>query len=98
MMRPFGERPFAAAGILLILIFVICATFASSLAPHDPTQLNLTNRLLGPSSLHWFGTDELGRDILSRILFGARTSMVVAVSVVSLSGVVGLLFGCVAGF
>ncbi|MEO6803155.1 MAG: ABC transporter permease [Granulicella sp.] len=88
----------AVLGIALLALFVICAVFAPWLAPQDPARLDLTGRLMAPSAAHWFGTDELGRDILSRTLYGARISMVVAVSVVGLSLAVGLVFGCLAGF
>jgi peptide/nickel transport system permease protein len=88
----------AAVGIALLGVFAICAVFAPWLAPQDPAQLDLTGRLMGPSVAHWFGTDELGRDILSRILFGARISLIVAVSVVGLSLAVGLVAGGLAGF
>jgi len=66
------RQPLAAVGVTLLVVFVICAVFAPWLAPQDPAQLDLTGRLMGPSAAHWFGTDELGRDILSRTLFGAR--------------------------
>ena len=92
------RQPLAAIGLILIALFLLCALFAPWLAPHDPAQLDLTGRLLPPSLSHWFGTDELGRDIFSRILFGARISMVVAVSVVGLGLALGLVAGCVAGF
>jgi len=72
--------------------------FAPWLAPDDPAALDLHGRLVGPSAGHWFGTDELGRDIFSRTLFGARISLIVAVSVVGLSLAIGLVAGCVAGF
>ena len=92
------RQPLAAIGLTLIALFLACALFAPWLAPHDPAQLDLTGRLLPPSLSHWFGTDELGRDIFSRILFGARISMVVAVSVVGLGLALGLIAGCVAGY
>jgi peptide/nickel transport system permease protein len=92
------KQPLAAVGVVLLLVFVICAVFAPWLAPQDPAQLDLTGRLMGPSTAHWFGTDELGRDILSRTLFGARISLIVAVSVVGLSLGVGLMAGGLAGF
>jgi peptide/nickel transport system permease protein len=92
------RQPLAALGVTLLLFFVVCAVFAPWLAPQDPAQLDLTGRLMGPSAAHWFGTDELGRDILSRTLFGARISLVVAVSVVGLSLIVGLVAGGLAGF
>jgi peptide/nickel transport system permease protein len=92
------RQPLAAVGVALLILFVACAVFAPWLAPWDPAQLDLTGRLMGPSAAHWFGTDELGRDILSRTLFGARISLVVAVSVVGLSLTVGLVAGGLAGF
>jgi peptide/nickel transport system permease protein len=92
------DQPLAALGVALLVLFVVCAIFAPWLAPYDPAQLNLTGRLMGPSAAHWFGTDELGRDILSRTIYGARISMIVAVSVVGLSLAVGLVAGCLAGF
>ena len=93
-----ARQPLAAAGILLLTIFVACALFAPQIAPRDPAQLDLGGRLLPPGLGHWFGTDELGRDILSRILYGARISLVVAVSVVSISLSIGLIAGLAAGF
>jgi peptide/nickel transport system permease protein len=82
----------------LLLVFVVCALFAPWLAPDDPAQIILKQRLMPPSATHWFGTDELGRDILSRTIFGARISLVVAVCVVGLSLAIGLVAGCAAGF
>jgi peptide/nickel transport system permease protein len=84
--------------VILLLLFVFCAVFAPLLAPHDPAQLDLNARLLPPSHTHFFGTDELGRDILSRTIFGARISLIVAVSVVSISLLIGLVAGALAGF
>jgi peptide/nickel transport system permease protein len=103
---PAGTRPvrtrvipgLAAAGALLLALFVVCAIFAPFLAPHDPAQLDLNARLLPPSHAHYFGTDELGRDILSRTLYGARISLIVAVCVVALSFGIGLIAGALAGF
>lgn len=88
----------AALGLGLLCFFVFCALFAPLLAPRDPAQLDLTQRLLPPCRAHWFGTDELGRDVLSRTLYGSRVSLLVAVSVVGLSLSVGLIFGLIAGF
>ncbi len=88
----------AVFGVLLLVLFVLCALFAPALAPHDPALLDLNARLLPPSHAHLFGTDELGRDILSRTIFGARISLIVAVSVVAISLAIGLLMGALAGF
>jgi peptide/nickel transport system permease protein len=92
------RQPLAAIGLALLLLFLVCAVFAPWLTPQDPAQIALKSRLMGPSAAHWFGTDELGRDILSRVLYGARISLVVAVSVVGLSLAIGLVAGCAAGF
>jgi peptide/nickel transport system permease protein len=92
------RQPLAAVGVVLLTVFVVCAVLAPWLAPQDPAQLDLHERLMGPSAAHWFGTDDLGRDILSRTLFGARISLIVAVSVVGLSLGLGLVLGMIAGF
>jgi peptide/nickel transport system permease protein len=104
-MPPFAQsarflrrQPLAALGIALLVGFLLTAVFAAALSPHDPAQLNLNDRLGAPSAAHLFGTDELGRDIFSRILFGARISLTVAVSVVALSLSAGLIGGALAGF
>ena len=92
------SRPLAAAGLALLTAFALAAVFAPQLAPHNPTQLDLHARMLAPAPAHPFGTDELGRDILSRILYGARISLTVAVSVVAISLTIGLVAGGLAGF
>jgi len=92
------QQPLAALGLALIALFLLCAIFAPFLAPRDPAAIDLSRRLLAPSTAHWFGTDELGRDILSRTIYGARISLIVAVSVVGLSLALGLVAGCLAGF
>jgi peptide/nickel transport system permease protein len=91
-------QPLAAMGVLLLTGFLVCAVFAPYLAPKDPAQIDLAGRLLPPAHGHWFGTDELGRDILSRTLYGARISLIVAASVVSLSLAIGLVAGLASGF
>jgi peptide/nickel transport system permease protein len=93
-----AQQPLAAIGVMLLAGFVLCAVFAPWLAPQDPARLDLGGRLLAPGYGHWFGTDALGRDILSRTLYGARISLIVAVSVVSLSLAIGLVAGLAAGF
>ncbi len=85
-------------GLAVTLLLILAAVFASHLAPFDPAAQNLPQRLLAPNRAHWFGTDELGRDIFSRVLFGARISMLVGVSVVCGCGLTGLLLGLLAGY
>ena len=92
------RNPLATIGIFSVLVFVIFAIFAPFIAPFDPAQINLPQRLSPPSPMHWFGTDELGRDILSRVIFGARLSMFVSISVVAGSLGIGLIVGAIAGF
>ena len=96
--RTIRQQPLAVIGLFLVAAFVVCAIFAPWLSPHDPAQLDLSGRLLPPGHQHWFGTDELGRDILSRTIYGARISMTVAVSVVTLSLALGLVAGVASGF
>jgi peptide/nickel transport system permease protein len=88
----------AAIGVVLVTLFVIFAIFAPWIAPHDPASITLANRLQGPSAAHWCGTDELGRDILSRLIFGAQISMLIGASVVGGSLFLGLVIGSIAGY
>src|SRR5579864_6207410 len=88
----------ATAGMVLVAIFVLFALFAPWIAPKDPAAIDLPLRLQGPSAAHWFGTDELGRDTLSRVIYGARISMLVGSSVVAGSLLLGLIFGSIAGY
>jgi peptide/nickel transport system permease protein len=92
------HNPLAAIGVVLVAVFILCAVFAPWLAPHDPAQITLPDRLQSPSAQHWCGTDELGRDICSRLIYGARISMLVGSSVVALSLGLGLIIGSVAGY
>jgi len=92
------HNPLAASGIVLVIIFVMFALFAPWIAPQDPAAINLPARLNLPSHAHWFGTDELGRDILSRVVYGARISLQVGSSVVVTSLVLGLIIGSIAGY
>ncbi len=97
--RRLGRRqPLAVVGLFLLAVFVICGVFAPWLAPANPVAIDLLHRLQGASAGHWLGTDELGRDTLSRLLWGARLSLVVSVSVVSISLALGVAIGGVAGY
>lgn len=85
-------------GFVLSVLLLFIAFAAPLLAPRDPAVQNLPARLQPPSAAHWFGTDDLGRDVLSRTLYGARVSVTVGITVVVGAGVVGLLVGAIAGF
>ena len=92
------RNPLAAIGFILVITSVVFALFAPWIAPQDPASINLPLRLGTPSHSHWFGTDELGRDILSRIVYGARISMFVGGCVVLISLALGLIIGSIAGY
>ena len=96
--RAARHNRLAAVGVVLVAIFVIFAVFASWIAPQDPAHIELPTRLSSPSTAHWFGTDELGRDILSRVIYGSRISMLVGSSVVAVSLTLGLIIGSIAGY
>src|SRR5438876_9461366 len=85
-------------GIVIIFVFVLVAIFAPWIATHDVGATNLSVRYLGPSAGHWFGTDSTGRDIFSRVVFGARISLEVGIIVVTVSAFVGTLIGAVSGY
>ncbi len=88
----------AALGGALVLAWLLIALLAPLIAPYSPTAQKVTNRLKPPSAQHWFGTDELGRDVFSRVLHGARVSLPVALAVVVMTGTVGILLGALAGY
>src|SRR5271167_5228194 len=88
----------ARVGLALAALLIISALLAPWIAPADPAAQNLAARLQPPSSAHWMGTDELGRDILSRVFYGARISLFVAICVVLGCGLSGLTLGMLAGY
>jgi peptide/nickel transport system permease protein len=92
------RQPLALVGVALLAAFVLGGLAAPWLAPANPADIDLLHRLEGPSTVHWAGTDELGRDTLSRLLFGARLSLAVSVTVVSISLVLGIAIGGLAGY
>ncbi len=85
-------------GLAVLVVWLLIIIFASQIAPTDPLAQNLSERLAPPSSAHWFGTDELGRDIFSRVIHGARISLPAAFFVVLVSVTIGSLLGAAAGF
>lgn len=93
-----SRQPLAVIGMFFLLGFVVCGLAAPWIAPYNPASIDLLHRLQGPSIAHWAGTDELGRDILARLLWGARLSLAVSVSVVAVSLALGLAIGGVAGY
>jgi peptide/nickel transport system permease protein len=88
----------AVVGLAIVVAYVGLAALANLLAPHDPAGGNVLSRLEGPSGEHWLGTDELGRDVLSRLLFGARISLQIQLAAVVLAMGLGVTWGLVAGY
>src|ERR1700740_1961706 len=88
----------AVVGMVLLIIFIVAGVAAPWLSPYNPAHIDLEHRLESPSATHLCGTDELGRDTLSRLLWGARLSLTVSVSVVSVSLALGLIIGGLAGY
>lgn len=85
-------------GAAIAFVFLVMAIFAPFIATYDVTVQDLANRFASPSAEHWFGTDSLGRDVFSRVVYGARISLQVGLTVVFVSGIVGILIGAIAGF
>ena len=88
----------AKLGAAIVLLAVLAAVFGPLLAPFDPAAQELALRLAGPTGAHWFGLDELGRDIFARVLSGARISLMVGLVVVGVSASIGVLLGAIAGY
>lgn len=97
-LKILSRNPTAVAGMVIIVLMGLLAIFAGWLAPFDPIRISLSERLQPPSMTHWFGTDEVGRDILSRVMYGARISLRIGIVVVSIAGVLGTVIGAAAGF
>jgi peptide/nickel transport system permease protein len=84
-------------GMLVLSVFVV-ALFAPWISPHDPSQIDIKNILVGPSSQHLFGTDDLGRDVMSRMIYGARVSLEVGFVAIGIATLIGILLGAVSGY
>ena len=93
-----SKSPLAMFGLAIILLLVFCAIFAEMISPYDPTAQDLSHMFETPSSAHWLGTDEFGRDILSRLIYGARVSLQVGFVAVGIALVVGGFLGAVSGY
>jgi len=92
------RNPLTLFGLFLLLVILFASLFAPLLSSYDPTKINITQRFAPPSAEHWFGTDEVGRDIYTRILYGARLSLGVGVAVVFGAGLVGTVIGAISGY
>jgi peptide/nickel transport system permease protein len=98
MLSVFFGRPLPVIGLVLIIIMIITAIFAPLLAPYDPYKMDIVHKLQPPSLHHPLGTDSLGRDTLSRVIYGSRVSLVVALVAIGMSGVIGIPLGLIAAY
>src|ERR1700726_59686 len=94
----FGENRLTLAAAIILALLALCALLGPAIAPFDPLTTSAAAKLVRPSALHPFGTDALGRDILSRVIVAARLDLGMAISAVALSFVVGLALGSLAGY
>jgi len=98
MWKTFSNNKLAVAGLLTIIILALLAIFAVKIVPYEPSAQNILQRLQGPSLTHLLGTDDLGRDVCSRVIYGTRISLSVGFIAVGIAVLLGILFGAVAGF
>ncbi len=91
-------NPLSKAGFMIIVVVFLLAMLAPFIAPYDPDEINVKAILIEPSWQHWMGTDGLGRDVLSRMLFGGRISLLVGLVAVGISTIIGIILGAIAGY
>ncbi|MBU9698657.1 ABC transporter permease [Rhodobacteraceae bacterium HSP-20] len=96
--RALLADPMGLAGLVIVVLFLSMAVFAPWIAPYDPIALDVKAKFQTPSAAHWAGTDHLGRDLLSRIIWGARLALGIAITSVGIAGGLGLILGLVAGY
>jgi ABC-type dipeptide/oligopeptide/nickel transport system permease subunit len=96
--RVFLSRKIVVIGLFIILVFIFTAIFAPLISPYNPNEQNVMNSLKQPSREHLLGTDALGRDILSRVIYGSRTSLLIGIVVVGFSAILGMALGLIAGY
>jgi len=92
------KDPLGIMGLVIIVLILLVTIFASVLSPYDPLEVDVYNRLASPTWQHWLGTDQLGRDVLSRVLYGGRVALKVSLVAISVSMAIGVLLGMMAGF
>lgn len=97
MFKGLKQDPLGMAGFVLVSVIIFLTVFAGWLAPYDPLDINVHDRLSSPSAAHWLGTDQLGRDILSRVLYGGQVALKVSLVAISVSMAIGLVLGMMAG-
>lgn len=97
-MRRAIREPRIVFGVLFLAMLCVIAIFAPQIVPYDPLEIDPADYLQGPSAKHWFGTDNLGRDVFSRVLYGTRYSLILGLLAIAISGTLGTILGLIAGF
>ena len=95
-LHPLLADPMGVSGLVLVLILIATALLAPWIAPYEPAAIDVPSKLLGPSAAHWLGTDQLGRDVLSRALWGGRVALAVSLAAITLSVLIGAILGMLA--
>ncbi len=98
VLKRMSKNKLAMAGLVIFTIEILIALLAPLIAPYGYAEMDYSAMQMGPSAAHWFGTDEMGRDILSRLMYGARYSLSVGLIAILLNTAVGVVIGAVAGF
>lgn len=98
MARRIFSSPLTVLGLFIVIVILLAALFAPMIATHSPTEVNLGSKLEAPSAEHFFGTDEVGRDIFSRIIYGTRISLRIGLLVVLIAFPIGTILGAIAGY
>lgn len=98
LIRLFREKPLGAVGLVIFVLFLLCGIFADWLAPYGMNQISPANRLKPPTARFWIGTDHLGRDMMSRILYGAQLSVIIGFTAATLATLISVLLGIITGY
>jgi peptide/nickel transport system permease protein len=97
-LKAFTRHRFAVAGMIVVILMIVLAVFAPFIATHDPNVVNLLDANQSPSRTHWLGTDDIGRDVFSRVVYGARVSLSVGIVAVTIYVVIGTVLGALSGY
>ena len=98
ILRRVTRDPLGLLGLVLVVIVIGAALFADVVSPYDPAKIDVLHKLQDPSAAHWLGTDQLGRDTLSRIIYGARVAIGIAIISIGIGAFIGLILGILAGY
>lgn len=97
-LRLISDSPLGIIGLLILILLLLCVLFSPALSTHNPNEIDIVNKLESPSIAHWFGTDSVGRDIYSRVIYGSRYSLLAGLIVVGIGISVGSIVGLIAGY